>query len=140
MRFLALAVFIALVPPGVAGAQTAAPTQTPAASPSPQTVDPKIAAMAKDWLDRVQANNIDRSALTDQANSAFTPALVQQVSAQLAPLGKPTTFEYMGSQAVQGMMAYRFEATFASQTKLDEILVIDSSGKIAGLRFTPASP
>jgi len=138
-RFLALAALVVFALPGVAGAQTASPTQTSAASPSPQAADPKIVAMAKDWLDRIQANNIDRSALTDEVNSALTPALVQQVSAQLAPLGKPTAFEYLGSQVVQGVTVYRFEATFAS-TKLYELLGIDASGKIAGLRFIPASP
>jgi hypothetical protein len=128
--------FVSMLAPISAVAQTAAPAA--AASPAAAaTVDPKIEALAKEWLDRVQTGNIDRSQFTDQMNAALTPALVKQVSAQLAPLGKPTAFAYVGSQTVQGSMVYEFRVTFAS-VQLNEDLAIDAAGKISGLRFTPA--
>jgi hypothetical protein len=127
-----------LTAPSAALAQT--PTASPSVSPAPvssQVVDPKIEAMAKKWLSDVQKGQIDRSQLTDEANTAFTPALVQQVSAQLAPLGNPTAFSYVGSTSMQGVNIYQFRVTFASG-QLDEFLGLDAAGKIAGLRFTPA--
>ncbi len=117
-------------------AQTA-PAQSSAPSSAPVQVDPKVTAIAKDWLHRVQTANVDRSQLTDQMNAALTPALVQQVAAQLAPLGDPTAVSFVGSQTVQGVTIYHFVLTFKAGT-VNEFLGIDAAGKIAGLRFTPA--
>ncbi len=116
-------------------AQTA-PTQSSVPSSAPQ-VDPKVTAIAKDWLHRIQTANVDRSQLTDKMSAALTPALLQQVAAQLAPLGDPTAISFVGSETVQGITVYHFVLTFKAAT-VNEFLGIDSAGKIAGLRFTPA--
>ncbi len=117
-------------------AQTA-PAQSSAPSSAAPQVDPKVTAIAKDWLHRIQTANVDRSQLTDEMNTALTPSLVQQVAAQLAPLGDPTAVSFVGSNTVQGVTIYHFVLTFKMVT-INELLGIDAAGKIAGLRFTPA--
>jgi hypothetical protein len=117
-------------------AQTA-PAQSSAPSSTAPQVDPKVTAIAKDWLYRIQTANVDRSQLTDQMSAALTPSLVQHVAAQLAPLGDPTTVVFVGSKTVQGVTVYQFVLTFKTAT-VNELVGIDSAGKIAGLRFTPA--
>ncbi len=117
------------------GAQTA-PAQSSAPSPAPQ-VDPKVTAIAKDWLHRIQTANVDRSQLTEQMSAALTPSLVQMVAAQLAPLGDPTAVSFVGSATAQGITIYDFVLTFGAAT-VNEFLGIDGAGKIAGLRFIPA--
>jgi hypothetical protein len=136
-RFLALAMLLSLAPPVAASAQTTAPASS--ATPAPAaSVDPKVEAIAKDWLAQIQANKIDRTQLTEQASAQFTPDLVKQVSDQLAPLGAPTAFTYLGSQVIQGMTLYKFRVVFGKQAVLNEGLMLDAAGKVAGLQFAPA--
>lgn len=111
-------------------AQSNVPTSAP-------HVDPKVTAIAKDWLHRIQTANVDRSQLTDQMSAALTPSLVQMVAAQLAPLGDPTAVSFVASTTAQGITIYHFVLTFEAAT-VNEFLGIDGAGKIAGLRFTPA--
>jgi hypothetical protein len=126
--------FLLSAPPG--RAQTAPPSGAPSSAPA--QVDPKVTAVAKDWLHRAQTANIDRSQLTDSMSTALTPAIVKQVAAELAPLGDPTAFTFVESQSVQGIAIYHFVLTFPAGT-LNEYIGIDGTGKIAGLRFTPAA-
>lgn len=118
------------------GRTQSAPTQSSAPSSAAAQIDPKVTALAEDWLHRIQTGNVDRSQLTSEMSTALTPALVQQVAAQLAPLGDPTAVSFAGSQAVQGITIYHFVLTFKAAT-VNEFLGIDAAGKIAGLRFTP---
>ncbi len=92
--------------------------------------------MAKDWLHRIQTANVDRSQLTSEMSAALTPALVQQVAAQLGPLGDPTSVSFAGSQTAAGVTIYHFVLVFKAMT-VNEFLGLDGTGKIAGLRFTP---
>jgi hypothetical protein len=117
------------------GRTQTAPAQSGAPFVAPQ-VDPKVTAIAKDWLRRIQTATVDRSQLTDEMSAALTPSLVQQVAAQLAPLGDPTAVSFVGLQTVQGIAIYHFLLTFKAAT-FNEYLGIDGAGKIAGLRFTP---
>jgi hypothetical protein len=85
---------------------------TPAPSSAPSSaaaqVDPKVTAMAKDWLHRIQTANVDRSAVS-----------------------------FVGSQSVQAITIYHFVLAFKAGN-VNELLGVDGAGKIAGLRFTPA--
>jgi hypothetical protein len=114
-----------------------APAASTAPSPAAAQVDPKVTALATDWLHRIQTANVDRSQLTSEMNAALTPALVQQVSAQLASLGEPTNVSFVGSQTAQGITIYHYVLVFKAMS-VNEFLGLDSAGKIAGLRFTPA--
>lgn len=137
LLLLAISAFSAYAP---ASAQSAPPQPVAPASatPAPATaqVDPKVMAMAKDWLQRIQTGNVDRSQLNDQVNSLLTPSVVQQVAAQLGPLGNPKTFSYVTSTMVNGVTIYVFLLTFKDGS-MNEFLGIDGAGKIAGLRFKP---
>lgn len=121
---------------GAAMAQ-APPSTAPTPSPSPSSaMDPKIAALAKQWLLAVQSGHIDRSQLAPQTSAAFTPGLLEQVSAQLAPLGAPVGFTLIDAKQLQGITVYHFRATFASG-RLDEFIGLDPNGQILQINFTP---
>jgi hypothetical protein len=120
-------------------AATAAPA-APAASAAPGislTVDPKIEAMAKDWLHRVQTNTYDRSKMTDQMNKQLTPELAAKVGTQFTTLGDYTSFTYVDTKSINGITVYHFVVAFKSIT-LNEYLGLAADGKVAGLQFTTA--
>jgi ABC-type transporter MlaC component len=112
--------------PARGAAQTAAPAAT---------VDPKIEAMAKDWLHRAQTNTLDRSQLTDQMNAQMTPDLAQKAAAQLGALGDYSSFTYVDTEASNGLTVYHFVVAFKA-ISLNEFLALTPDGKIAGLQFT----
>ena len=99
--------------------------------------DPAVTARAKDWLHRAQTGTIDRAQLTAQMNAALTDDLMKQVEVQLAPLGDPIDFALVDMRSVAGSNVYLYKAQFKS-SRLEELLSIDESGKINGLRFLPA--
>ena len=116
--------------------------QAASASPSPAAAassDAAVTARAKDWLRQLQTGKIDRSQLDDKMNAALTDSVLANVSAQIAPLGNPSAFTLTRKAAQGGVSIYVFKVQFASVT-LNEILALDSDGKIAGLRLMPQSP
>lgn len=122
---------IFLLSPAHGAAQTSAPSPATSA-----TVDPKIEAMAKDWLHRAQTNTIDRSQMTDQMSSQLTPDVTQKVAAQLATLGDYESFTYVETTTSDGLTVYHFVVSFKPIT-LNEFLALTPDGKVAGLQFTP---
>ena len=60
-----------------------------------------------------------------------------RLAAQFGALGQPTAFTPAGKEIVESNTAYIYRVAFATTT-LDEIFVLDGSGLISGLRFTPA--
>lgn len=138
---LVLLASLALLSPARGAAQTAAPAPAAAASApaASGTVDPKIEAMAKDWLHRVQTNTWDRSQLTDQMKAQLTPDMATAVAAKFASLGDYTSFTYNDTQLSGGLTVYHFVVAFRSLT-LNEYLGLTPEGKVAGLQFTPVTP
>jgi ABC-type transport system substrate-binding protein len=135
---LVLLAAFALFSPARGAAQTTAPSPAAAAPApaAPDTVDPKIEAMAKDWLHRVQTNTWDRSQLTDQMNSQLTPDVATKIAAQFASIGDYTSFTYRDSVLQpDGLRVYHFVVAFKSVT-LNEYLGLTPDGKVAGLHFT----
>jgi hypothetical protein len=131
-HFLAALIVASTIAPRTALAQSAA---TPAiAVPS---ADPAITARAKDWLHRAQTGTIDRAQLTAQMDALLTDDLVKQAVTKLGPLGDPTDFSLVDMRNVAGSNVYMYRAQFKSGP-LDEVLSIDGTGKINGLRFLPA--
>jgi len=110
-----------------------------------QAVDPKVQALAKDWLIRTQQANPDRSQLEKRINAVLTPALISGAAKSLAPLGPLTGFTFVRSSTIVGPMThkrfqqYTFLATFR-HAKLNWFIVLDDAGKIAGIEFAPYSP
>jgi D-alanyl-D-alanine carboxypeptidase len=97
--------------------------------------NPKITALARQWLRRAQTGTIDRSQLTASFSGSLSPTIVAETKAQLAPLGEPSSFVYRGKTRAGNLTAYEYRLSFKAVTmKLS--ITIDSRGKIAGIDFT----
>ncbi|MBV8343499.1 MAG: hypothetical protein JO190_00715 [Candidatus Eremiobacteraeota bacterium] len=104
-----------------------------AATSAPATdADAAVTARAKDWLHQIQTGKVDRSQLTDKMNAALTDTTLASVSAQLSPLGDPTSFTLSGKTTEDVYTVYVFKVVWPSVT-LAETFAVDRSGKIAGL-------
>jgi hypothetical protein len=97
-------------------------------------VDPLIVTKAKEWFYRFQSGKLDRSQLNAEVNAELTPRSLAVERSRLAPLGKPNSFAFLGSEIVNGATGYDFALTFA-RAKVVESIAFDSSGKIAGIDF-----
>lgn len=134
VRFLLLAVTCGCVQASAHAAAQSGATQT-----ASQVVDPKIEALAKQWLRRSETGNPDRRQLSAPMNAFLTPALIRQGAAQLGRLGSPTAFSYIGSQSSAPDTSYQFVATFRT-VRLNWLMSVDPNGKIDGLSFWPYHP
>jgi len=104
-----------------------------AATSAPTTSDDAaVTSRAKDWLHQIQAGKVDRTQLTDKMNAALTDSMLANVSAQLAPLGEPTSFTLSSKMSKDPYIVYVFKVVWPSVT-LTETFALDQSGKIAGL-------
>jgi CubicO group peptidase (beta-lactamase class C family) len=115
--------------PGVASAARAAAAS---ASPVPSAEDPAITERVRKLVVSLQNGTLDRTALTDAMSAAFTPAVVDAVRAQLAPLGALKTLAFRDRTSTQGVVAYRYTATFATGPAVPLTISFDKDGKIAG--------
>ena len=128
MRSFALA--IALISTCVAAAPQESAAPAPAASAA---VDPAKLALAKEWFHRLQTGDIDHSQLNDAANMSLDADSVKEMSAQVAPLGAPVTFVQTQIGSLNGSTSYTYALSFKNGAKIAFILLLDGSGKIAGL-------
>ena len=133
MREFALcaALLIAIV---AAAPQAAA---SPEAAGSPAAVDQSKLALAKEWFTRMQTGDIDHSQLSDSGNMSLDADTVKDISAQVAPLGAPVTFVQQQVGVQNGGASYTYLLTFKNGTKLSFVLLLDGSGKIAGISVQP---
>lgn len=94
---------------------------------------------AKVWFSALQQGKLaDPSELDGQMTDAMTPEALSQMASLLKGTGTPTSFQQVQTSAVQSLTIYVFKITFANASPLDFIYSLDASGKIAGLRFSPA--
>ena len=114
--------------PGVAAVATASPP-----------ADPKIEALAKEWILRSQTGNADRKELSSDVNAKLTPRIVRATANELARLGELQSLRYVGANLSMGDRNYEFVAAFA-KTSLTWIIQVNSQGKIDGLSFAPLWP
>lgn len=114
-----------------ASASPASINSTQQAHPS---IDPRIEALAKEWLRRFQTANIDRQQLNAEVSASLTPTAVARESAKLKPLGAPTSFHFVSTEPVGYAVGYDFMVSFKT-AKVLESLALDASGKIAGIDF-----
>jgi serine-type D-Ala-D-Ala carboxypeptidase/endopeptidase len=106
------------------------------AAPSPPGVsegkeDAAVTARAKDWLHQLQTGAADRSRLTPDFAARLTPQFVRQVREELAPLGEPTSWTYIGSQTQAGVTLYRYRIVLAG-TPHEWTIGLTADGKLAG--------
>jgi hypothetical protein len=113
----------------------AAPSAAPSAAAT-SAADAAVAGRAKDWLHMIQAGKIDRSQLDAKMNAVLTDTTLAQVSAQLAPLGDPTSFTFVNKSAQGSFTVYVYKVVFPAIT-LYESFALDSDGKIGGLYLKP---
>jgi D-alanyl-D-alanine carboxypeptidase len=73
-------------------------------------------ARARRIFEGLQTGKIDRSQLTDNANSYFTELALRDFAKGLAPLGAPSSFEQAAQQDRGGMTFRRFDLKFAKET------------------------
>jgi hypothetical protein len=86
----------------------------------------------------MQTGDIDRSQLTDEMNTDLTPGVIKQISDQFGPLGDPQSFTPLGEESVAGdETAYVYRVVFKTKT-VNEVFVLDKTGKVAGIQFPPA--
>lgn len=112
-------------------------TPSPARSAPPD--DAHIAARAREWLERAQNGNIDRSQFSAEMNTAMGDPTVATAKATLAPLGTPLAFTLRAHYEIDGNSVYVYRATF-KDASWNEQIAFGSDGKITGLYFRPAPP
>jgi hypothetical protein len=125
----------ALLIANVAAAPQAA--ASPEAAGAPAAVDQSKLALAKEWFTRMQTGDIDHSQLSDSGNMSLDADTVKDISAQVAPLGAPVTFVQQQVGVQNGGASYTYLLTFKNGTKLSFVLLLDGSGKIAGISVQP---
>jgi D-alanyl-D-alanine carboxypeptidase len=72
-------------------------------------------ARARRIFEGLQAGKIDRSQLTDNANSYFTDLALRDFAEGLQPLGPPSSFEQAAQQDRGGMTFRRFDVKFGKK-------------------------
>ncbi len=128
----ATALFLTVAAPSVRAATQPAATAAPKA-----TADPAVTASAKSFYHALATANIDRSKLNAEANAKLTDQVIKDVSAKLAPLGDPVTFDFVKSQQQSGSMLYAYLLGFGSGDKVEFVVGFDAQGKVSALALRP---
>ena len=145
----ALALLLSLASqPATAQTPSPAPTASPAASApgpaapaAPAADDPKIHKLAQNELLAWENGKVDRSHYGAAANAQITDAMIESVSAQMGPLGSPSSFAYAGQSVIPRVgPVYQYEAVFHNgAVRLTESIAVDADGKISYITFAPKS-
>jgi hypothetical protein len=96
-----------------------------------------ILALAQSMLTQAQSGWFDRTELTSSMSSQLTQEQAAHFVSTVGRLGKPSTFVLESKTAKGSYTKYTYRVSFADAT-VDEQIVLDASGKVAGLWFTPA--
>ena len=134
--FLLIAAAAAVLSAAPALAQTPASTSPAPAAASIPAENPAVTKIARAEIDAWESGKVDRTRYTDEANKHITTDLVTNVSKQMAPLGAPTSFKYVGHAQQFGMDLTNYEAAFP-QITLTESIALDPNGKISFIYFVP---
>jgi len=98
--------------------------------------DPAITTRVRDWVNRLETGNIDRSQLGAEMNKVLTPAFLAQVKQQIAVLGAPQQLVYLGKTNGKKGTVYSYRAVFAVAT-FTLHFEVDTTGKIGGIWLSP---
>lgn len=93
--------------------------------------------LAKSLLSQAQSGQFDRSELTSGMSEQLTQAQAAQLAGRVGSLGKPLSFTLESTKTKGSYTKYTYRVAF-SEAMVDEAIVLDASGKVAGLWFTPA--
>ncbi len=94
--------------------------------------------LAKKIFADLQRGELDRSALTSDANAYFTTQAVADYAASLKPLGDPTSFQQAGMQ-LRGGMEHRTFAVRTATKRLSLNVYMTTGGKIAQFLISPVA-
>ena len=130
LRRLALAAGFALqtvlLVPNTAAADQSSPV--PAAASTPE---PSLTARFATFIATVLAGQLPASGITDTMKTAFTPAIVEQVKTNFAPLGSFQRLQFTREDGAAGFQRFHYIAIFDKGTQA-VIFVLDSNQNIAG--------
>lgn len=101
--------------------------------------NPKIRALAQEWLVRLQTGNVDRTQLTADAAKELTPARARASARKALAIGKPRAFVYEGMVYRGRRFGYSYRLTFAGAVVSFDLLLTES-GKIADLELSREDP
>jgi hypothetical protein len=121
---------LALVPQA-ASPNAGAPAGAPAAT------DQTKLALAKQLFAQLQSGTVDHALLDDSGNMSLDDDTVKDISTQVAPLGAPVTFVQQQVGTHDGNAAYTYLLTFKNGTKITLDILVDATGKIAGISVEP---
>ena len=128
---IALALFAT---PVAARAQSASPVPSPTAAP---TADPEqVRQLAINIFHQVQNGHIQRSLFTDGANASLSDETVRELQQELASIGDPIPWLLNAKSIDGGITVYTFLLRTDTAGNLDEMIALDSSGKVAGINFS----
>lgn len=96
-----------------------------------------ILALAQSLLTQAQSGHFDRTVLTSGMSSQLTQEQAAHFVGTVGRLGKPSAFVLESKTTKGSYTKYTYRVSFAEAT-VDEQIVLDASGKVAGLWFTPA--
>lgn len=129
--------FAAVVRPG-AQAQTAvqpSPMPSAAAVQTPDAPeDVAVTALAKEILAHMQAGKFDRTQFSADYSQLISDRDLASAEVQLAALGEPLRFRFLGKLNEGEVCAYAYRVTL-EHGKLDEFVAFDGANKIVGLMF-----
>jgi len=95
-------------------------------------------ALAQSLLAQAQTGRFDRSELSSSMSDQLTQEQAAHFKSTVGQLGKPSSFVLEGKQTKGSYTKYTYRVSFADAA-VDEAIVLDTSGKVAGLWFTPAA-
>lgn len=97
------------------------------------------AALAAALLHQAQTGRLDKSQFTPKVGAALTTTVESQFASTLRPLGDPSSYVLVTKKRKDEltMYVYRVESKTGA---VEESMVLDASGKVAGLWFKPAPP
>jgi CubicO group peptidase (beta-lactamase class C family) len=104
------------------------PSIAGAARKSASGEDPRITAIAREWIHRIQTGHVDRSQLTPYADQNITPDELAMAQETLGSLGDPQLV-YLGRSSRNGATTYNYRVIFKAVTLLMN-MEVDRNGKV----------
>lgn len=124
-----------LFPPPVTAAPE--PPRPPRPEPTPDPAGAEEMALAKRLYAEARDGGFDRSRFTPDVDAYFSPDVVADYRASLAPLGDPPRFIQARRDTIGGLKASLYELKWPDRT-LIMILRLTPDGRVAGFVVFPA--
>lgn len=97
------------------------------------------AALAAALLHQAQTGQLDKTQFSPKVSAALTAGVEAQFASTLRPLGDPSTYVLVAKKRKDDLTMYVYRAE-SKTGAIEESMVLDENGKVAGLWFKPAPP